>query len=127
MINNTIKKVVYSALCATLLCSSAYAAKLNITNTDSADIDLLIEGGKGAVVAASDSAVKMVLKKGEVDKTVEINMDTFKTDTFTVTGTVKAPSMDNKCKSLSVDKDYRITFKGASMGGTVCEAIEIAK
>ena len=115
-------KLLFCALSSLFLTTTVNAGTLTIKSNETADVDLLIEPGVGTVLPNKES-IKAVLHPKE-EKEFEVNKDTFGTDTFSVTGKVKVPSVDNKCELLSVDKSYVITFTGTKMGGTICKAEE---
>lgn len=102
-----------------LLCTSAYAATLQIKNDDTAEVDITIEAGDGNLLAAGKEAIRLTLKAGE-ERVIEVKKEKFDKNTFSVTGKVKMPSLYNKCGPLLIDKDYKIIFTGAKTGGTIC-------
>ena len=110
-------KLLFCALSSLFLTTTANAGTLTIKSNETADID---------TVLPNKESIKAVLHPKE-EKEFEVNKDTFGTDTFSVTGKVKVPSVDNKCELLSVDKSYVITFTGTKMGGTICKAEEATK
>jgi outer membrane protein W len=117
-----VMKAIYGTLSVILLCSSANAAMLNITNDDTASVEVVIEPGTGTVLPSKKS-IHMELKAGE-KKTIEVSKDTFGTETFSVMGKVTMPSIYNKCELLSISKNYNIIFTAGKMGGTICKAVE---
>jgi len=117
--NTNLAKASLTALSVMLLCGSAHASILSIKNEDTAEIDVIIEAGDGNIITPGKEAIKLVLKEGE-EKRVEVNKSHMNKETFSVTGTVRMPSLHNKCGPLLIDQNYRIIFTGAKTGGTIC-------
>jgi hypothetical protein len=116
----------YTALILTLLygilqAGDAKASTLKIKNDDTAKVDIIIEPGDGSIVVADKNSIKLSLKQGQ-EKTVTVDKSKMEKDTFSVKGTVKLPSLYNKCGPLMVDRNYKIIFTGAKSGGTICIA-----
>lgn len=111
-------KVMYAALSTMLLCSVAQAGIVKVV-TD-ADIDLVIEAGVGTVLPKKEDLNRSIKKGGT--EVFTITKDTFGSDTFSITGKVTLPSMDNTCKLLSVEKDYKISFTSTKTGGVICKS-----
>lgn len=116
----------YTALILTLLCGilqagGAKASTLKIKNDDTAKVDITIEPGDGSIIVADKNSIKLSLKEGQ-EKTVTVDRSKMEKDTFSVKGTVKVPSLYNKCGPLMVDRNYKIIFTGAKSGGTICIA-----
>jgi hypothetical protein len=101
------------------LTEAALASKVEIKNEDTAKVDITIEPGEGNIAFADKNSIKISLQKNET-KTIEVNKQQMEKETFSITGTVKMPSLYNKCGPLHIDKDYKIIFTGAKSGGTIC-------
>lgn len=114
-----LNKLTFTTIGAFLLFNNAYAGTLHIKNDDTAEVDVTIEGGDGSMLGASKEAIRLVLKEGE-EKTIEVRKNELGKDTFSITGTVRMPSLYNKCGPLLIDKNYKIVFTGAKTGGTIC-------
>jgi len=95
------------------------ASTLKIKNDDTAKVDITIEPGDGSILVADKNSIKLSLKQGE-EKTIAVDKSKIEKDTFSITGTVKVPSLYNKCGPLMVNKNYKIIFTGAKSGGTIC-------
>lgn len=106
-------------LCGILQAGIAKASILKIKNDDSAKVDIIIEPGDGSVLVADKNSIKLTLKQGQ-EKTLTVDKNKMEKDTFNVKGTVKLPSLYNKCGPLMIDKNYKIIFTGAKSGGTIC-------
>jgi len=117
--NADLAKASLTVLSVIFLCGSAYASVLNIKNDDTAEVDIVIEAGDGNILSPAKEAIKLTLKEGE-ERMVEVNKNQLNKETFSVTGTVKMPSLHNKCGPLLIDKNYKITFTGAKTGATIC-------
>lgn len=118
---NIFIKFFYISLSIILICGGgvARASTLQIKNDDTAKVDITIEAGDGNVLVTDKNAINISLWKGE-QRTIEVKKDRLNKDTFSVTGTVKMPSLYNKCGPLFIDKNYKIIFTGAKTGGTIC-------
>ena len=103
-------------------CSGAdTSSTIVFKNDDSALINLIIEPGDGSLVASAPY-IKQVLESGE-EKTITVSRnDLGKVETFSVKGTVKMPSLYNRCTGLFMGRDYKVVFTGSKAGGTVCYA-----
>lgn len=120
--SKTLLKILAANVASVMLWSlTANASVLSIKNEDTADVDVIVEGGDGSIVIPDKEAVKLVLKEGE-QKTIEITRKNFDKETFSVVGKVKMPSLYNKCGPLLIDKNYKIIFTGSKTGGTICVA-----
>ena len=101
--------------------TSAYASKIMIKNDDTAPIDILVEPGEGSIISSTPQ-IKQVVKPGE-ELTLNVTKDELgDVKTFSVKGTVKMPSVDNRCSGLFLDEDYDIVFTGTKAGGTKCSS-----
>lgn len=118
--SNQLVKSIYTTIGVLLICSAANASTISIVNDENVDLDILIEGGAGTVLP-NKKEVKDTIKPGD-EKSFEITKATFGTETFTITGKVKMPSIHNKCELLSIDKNYKVVFTGSKTGGTICKA-----
>lgn len=99
----------------------AHAAVITIKNDDSANVDIVIEPGEGSIISRSNQ-IKQTIKPKEEQK-IEVTKEAMgSSDTFSVTGKVRMPSLYNKCGPLFIDKDYKIIFVGSKAGGTICIA-----
>lgn len=106
------------------LFGQGYASKIIVKNDDTAKVDVVVEPGEGSVVTSTPQ-IKQVIDPGK-EITIDVTKDKLgNVDTFSVKGTVKMPSMYNRCSGLFMDKNYRIVFTGAKTGGTICYAEEI--
>lgn len=114
----SILKLMYAALSATLLFSNAQAG--TITVVADTEVKLVIEGGAGSVSPSKEDIKTTVLKNEP--RTFTITKGTFGLDTFTVTGKGALPSVDNSCKLLSIEKDYKISFTSTKTGGIICKS-----
>lgn len=92
------------------------AAVLNVTSDK--DITLVIEPGKGSMVMPDNDAIKLKVKAG-IKQEIKVEKGKFG-DIFSVTGKGTVPSLNNKCESLSTDKDYDINFVATKTGGIEC-------
>lgn len=103
-------------------CSNVDASLIDIKNSDldGRKVDVVIEPGGGTILP-NKRAIKIVLDKEEEEK-VDVRKDLFKSNTFSVTGSVTMPSTGNKCSSLLIDTDYEIVFTKSKGGGIECTA-----
>ena len=117
--NNFLIKTTKVAMCL-LIAIQASATTLYIKNDDTAQVDVVVEPGEGSTLASGPNAVKQVVKPGK-EVVLELNKELLGgADTFSVKGSVKMPSLYNKCGPLSVDKNYKIAFVGGKLGTVVC-------
>lgn len=123
--SNQLAKNIYTTIGVLLICSAANASTINIISDETADLDIVIEGGAGTVLP-NKKEIKDTIKHGD-ERTFEITKATFGTETFTITGKVKMPSIHNKCELLSIDKNYKIVFTSSKTGGTICKAEPISQ
>lgn len=114
------------AICL-VIAGQASANTLHIKNDDTAQVNVEIEPGEGKTLTSSTTAVKQVVKPGK-EIVLELNREILgDADTFSVKGSVKMPSLYNKCGPLSVDKNYKIVFVGGKLGTVVCSSYEVLK
>lgn len=123
--SNQLVRNLYITIGVLLLSSAANASTITIISDEAVELDIAIEGGAGTVLP-SKKEIKDTIKPGG-EKIYEITKATFGTETFTITGKVKIPSIHNKCQLLSIDKDYKIVFTGSKTGGTICKAEPISQ
>lgn len=112
-------KTLYTILASVLFCGIAQANTIQITNEDSEDVKVTIEGEDGKLFGSDKDAMVFTLKPNET-RSVKVTEEKVHQKTFNVIGTVKLPSIHNKCGSLLLSKDYEIYFVGGKLGGVVC-------
>lgn len=117
--NFTYMALIMALLCVILQSGNAKASILKIKNDDTAKVDIIIEPGDGSVLVADKNSIKLSLQQGQ-EKTVTVDKSKMEKDIFSVKGSVKLPSVYNKCGPLMIDKNYKIIFTGAKSGGTIC-------
>lgn len=101
------------------IAAQANATTIYLTNTDTSDINVIVEPGKGKITPNS-TEIKQILKPGQ-EKDLMINKEALNgASTFSVTGKGSLPSLYNKCGPLSIDKNYKIVFVGGKVGDIVC-------
>ena len=116
---NLVFKGLIVGLAVTTLRGVAEANTLYIKNNDTAQVHILVEPGSGTV-APNPTSLKQVVKPSE-EITLTVNKEFFdNAETFTVKGSVKVPSSNNKCGPLSFDHDYKIVFISGKLGTVIC-------
>lgn len=116
---NTLSRGLVVGLAIATLCGVAQANTLYIRNNDTAQVTVLVEPGSGTVMPNNPS-LKQVVKPNE-EITLSVNREFFdNADTFSIKGSVKVPSPNNKCGPLSFDRDYRIALISGKLGTIIC-------
>lgn len=111
-----------------LTSANVYASKVHIKNEDTADVNIIIEAGEGhAPMVGNKQSIELTLQPGE-EREVSVSKQVLgNVDIFSITGKVKMPSLYNKCFPLYMNKDYKVSFIGGKVGGTICVSQQLTK
>lgn len=114
---STLKKLLLVG--AVLGFASAEASVLHIKNENRGELELVVEPGTGSM-RSSKQLTKRILKAGE-SAVVEVGRNDFPdTESFSVVGKVKMPSLYNKCGPLLKSTNYKIVFVETATNATAC-------
>lgn len=113
-------KLLYLLLSVTII-SQAQASTIEMVNNDTAKVEVIIEPGEGSLMSSTPQ-IRQYLNPGEKKK-LNITQEIMgQASTISITGKVTMPSLNNQCKSLFLDKNYKIVFTGSKTGGVVCQS-----
>lgn len=106
----------------TVFSGSAHASKIFLKNEDNAEVHVVVEAGEGhkSTVYSKKPIIDTSLKPNEEKEILLSKQQLGNIEIFSVTGTVKMPSLYNRCFPLTINTDYKIIFVGGRAGGTVC-------
>jgi|GEM_PF-6321589 hypothetical protein len=124
--NKLRKKLLFLPAVVMFSTIDATAATIWVKNDDSTSVHVLIEAGEGHATK-KHPYIETTIKPGE-EREIDVSPKQFvNIEVFSVTGTVKMPSLYNKCFPLLMSKNYKIIFVGGRVGGTICVAQQLTK
>jgi hypothetical protein len=120
------KKLLVLPVVAVFSAIDAKASTIWIKNDDSNSVHVVIEGGEGHATK-KHPYIETTIKPGEEREVVVSPKQFGNVEVFSIVGTVKMPSLYNKCFPLLMHTNYKIIFVGGRMGGIICVAQPLAK